>query len=105
MNSKSYQLHYFYRKKKNLSLEGNNITPQPTVDASAPLSELSYVLTVDQDLYKRVLSEAVDSQTMCGFYYCCHDYESKNVNINVAIGILLVVFSLLFWGTCVWPTE
>ena len=68
------------------------------------LPELNYVLTVDQDLYKRVLSEMLDSRTPCGLYFFCHDDGHKNVHINVAIGILFVVFSLIFWGTCVWPT-
>jgi len=68
--------------------------------------ELRYVLTVDQDLYKRVLSEIADSKTPCGFYYCCHhDHESDRVHICVAIWILLILFTLLFWGTCEWPTD
>lgn len=74
-------------------------------EAASSLKELRYVLTIDQDLYKRVLTEVVDSQTPCGLYYCCHDYESKTVNINVAVGILFVVFSFIFWGTCEWPTD
>jgi hypothetical protein len=71
---------------------------------TSSLPELNYVLTVDEDLYRRVLSEIVDSRTPCGLYFCCHDYDSKSVNIKVAIGILVIVFSLLLWGTITWPT-
>ncbi len=73
--------------------------------SQANLPELQYVLTIDQDLYRRVLSEMADSKAPCGLYYCCHAFDSKNVNIKVAIGILMFVFSLLLWGTLVWPTS
>jgi len=70
------------------------------------LPELRYMMTVDQDLYKRVLKEIPDSRMPCGFYYCCHDSVdgTKSVKISVAIMILFVVFTLLFVGTCIWPT-
>jgi hypothetical protein len=69
--------------------------------------DLRYILTVDQDLYKRILSEMADSKMPCGLYFCCHDAVdgSKSVDISVAVFILIVVFVLLFVGTCVWPTA
>mmetsp|Transcript_897 Transcript_897/g.1549 ORF Transcript_897/g.1549 Transcript_897/m.1549 type:complete len:634 (+) Transcript_897:95-1996(+) len=70
-------------------------------------SDLRYILTVDQNLYKRILSEMADSRTPCGLYFCCHDAVdgSKSVDISVAVFILIVVFVLLFIGTCMWPTA
>ncbi len=69
--------------------------------------EPNYLLTVDQDLYKRVLTDLSDSQMSCGLYYCCHDSVdgSKHVNIGVAISILAVVFTCLFVGVYKWPLE
>ena len=89
----------------------NKTTPSASANTttddipSSIMNELQYVMTIDQDLYKRVLSEIADSRSPCGIYYCCHDYESKSVNINVALGILAFVFSLILWGTLVWPTD
>ncbi len=69
--------------------------------------EPNYLLTVDQDLYKRVLTDLSDSQMPCGLYYCCHDSVdgSKHVNIGVAIAILAVVFTCLFVGVYQWPLD
>lgn len=71
------------------------------------LPELRYMLTVDQNLYKRVLSEITDSRMPCGLYYCCNDSVdgTKHVQIRVAILILIVFFIFLFVGTCIWPTD
>jgi len=67
--------------------------------------ELNYVLTVDQDLYKRVLKEMSDSRRPCGLYYCCHEAsgETKHVDIGVAIGLLSIVLTLMAIATSYWP--
>ena len=67
--------------------------------------ELNYVLTVDQDLYKRVLKEMSDHWRVCGLYYCCHEAlgETKHVDIGVAISLLLVVLTLMAIATSYWP--
>ena len=69
------------------------------------IPDLNYVLTVDQDLYRRVLKEMSDSRSPCGLYYCCHEAsgETKHVHIGVAIGLLSVVLTLMFIATCYWP--
>ena len=67
------------------------------------LTELNYVLTLEPDLYRRVLSEAADNRMPCGLFYCCDDDRSKNVNIRVAIGILSFAFGFILWGICIWP--
>ena len=84
-----------------------NSISRSTSGGPTRLPELRYMMTVDQDLYKRVLKEIPDSRMPCGFYYCCHDSVdgTKSVKISVAIMILFVVFTLLFVGTCIWPTD
>lgn len=71
------------------------------------LEPLNYILTVDQNIYKRLLADISSSRMPCGFYYCCHDTvdHSKNVHIGVAIAILSVVFTFLFVATCIWPLD
>lgn len=79
--------------------DGNHVNKRPP--------DLRYILTVDQNLYKRIFSEMADSRMPCGLYFCCHDAVdgSKSVDISVAVFILIVVFVLLFIGTCTWPTA
>lgn len=70
--------------------------------------DLRYILTVDQDLYKRVLSEISHSRAPCGLYNCCHeagDGSHQHVHISVALIILFLVFTLLLWGTIEFPTN
>ena len=73
-------------------------------------SELSYVLTVDDSLYRRLFQEINDSHRLpLGMYYCCHLVESEashdHVGIGVAISILMVVFVFLVVGMLIWPTD
>lgn len=59
-------------------------------------SEPSYVLTVDDDLYRRLIKEMADSKLMCGLYYCCHQNERQDrVSIGVALFLLGLVFIFL----------
>lgn len=64
----------------------------------------NYVLTVDDDLYRRVVKEMADSRCPCGIYYCCHETDKK-VNIMVAVGILGAIFLFLFITTMIWPVS
>ena len=67
--------------------------------------ELQYVLTVDDDLYRRLFSEINDafvSDAGCGLKGHCCDNESKGdqkVNIRVALAIIGVVMTILFMAT------
>lgn len=90
---------------QNMMHDGGNHDDVKNYNKRPP--DLRYILTVDQDLYKRILSEMADSKMPCGLYFCCHDAVdgSKSVDISVAVFILIVVFVLLFVGTCVWPTA
>jgi len=64
----------------------------------------SYVLTVDDDLYKRVVQEISHSSFPFGLYFCWSE-SSKKVHIHVAIGILSVIFLLVFVSTMIWPYD
>lgn len=73
-------------------------------------NELSYVLTVDDSLYRRLFQEISDSYRLpLGMYYCCHVVESESshdhVGIGVAISILMVVFVFLIVGMLMWPMD
>ncbi|KAL3785943.1 hypothetical protein ACHAWO_001449 [Cyclotella atomus] len=73
-------------------------------------NELSYVLTVDDGLYRRLFEEINDSYRLpMGMYYCCHLVESEgshdHVGIGVAVSILMVVFLFLVVGMLRWPMD
>ncbi|KAL7464257.1 hypothetical protein ACHAXS_004596, partial [Conticribra weissflogii] len=85
-----------------------------TVDSSAEhpwrRSELSYVLTVDEQLYQRVVREMGDSYRLpCGVYYCCHEVEGEgghdHVGIGVAVVLLMVIFTFLVVCMFIWPMD
>ena len=86
-------------------LAGN--TPSKGTMAKCPWKdeELHYVLTVDDDLYRRLVKEMADSRTLCGIYYCCHttEGEENRVSIGVALCVLFVVFTLLLVETIIHP--
>mmetsp|Transcript_28081 Transcript_28081/g.66936 ORF Transcript_28081/g.66936 Transcript_28081/m.66936 type:complete len:482 (+) Transcript_28081:91-1536(+) len=68
--------------------------------------ELSYVLTVDEHLYRRLVQEMVDSYRLpCGMYYCCHVTDGDHVGIGVAVSALSCIFLLLLIGMIIWPTD
>jgi len=68
--------------------------------------ELAYVLTVDEQIYRRMVQEMGDAYRYpCGLYYCFHVTDDGNhVAIGVAVAILLVIFILLVVGMILWPT-
>ena len=67
--------------------------------------ELAYVLTVDKDVYRRVVQESGDLYGIpCGMFYCNHDSESGvHMGIGVAVGVLLGIYFMLV-HMIVWPT-
>jgi hypothetical protein len=67
--------------------------------------DLRYTLVVNDDLYRNLMSELSSHLTepYCGINRWCLDDEK--VDIRVAIGFLIIVFSLMFATTVVWPTQ
>lgn len=66
--------------------------------------DLRYALTVPPDLYRRMISEISDSYTM-RLYHLTNAHNEEHVSIVVAIGILGVVFLVLFVNTIIWPVD
>merc|ERR1712238_75108 len=69
---------------------------------------LSYVLTIEEDLYQRILQEISDSHNSpCGLYHCCNasSEDGSHPHICIAVGILLVLFTGLFVATIIWPLD
>lgn len=86
------------------------VAADPLSDKIWRRNELSYVLTVDDSLYRRLFQEMNDSHRLpLGMYYCCHVVESEashdHVGIGVAISILMVVFVFLVVGMLIWPID
>ena len=74
-------------------------------------NELTYILTVDEQLYQRVVQEMGDSYRLpCGMYYCCHEVEAgggghDHVGIGVAVAILMIIFLFLVICMLIWPMD
>jgi hypothetical protein len=69
---------------------------------------LQYVLTVPDDLYRRVVSEmSYRLMPPCwGFFKCCHYHDdSERADIRLALLILSVILTLIFVFTMEWRTE
>jgi hypothetical protein len=66
---------------------------------------LLYVLTVQEDLYRKILGELSDSVTnpYCGVSKCCS--EKEFVDIRVAVVIVGFMLSVLLLLTFVWPVS
>ena len=97
--------------KKKKGKKYHRVAPAgPLSDQVWRRNELSYVLTVDDSLYRRLFQEMNDSHRLpLGMYYCCHVVESEashdHVGIGVAISILMVVFVFLVVGMLIWPMD
>ena len=79
-------------------------TSKNSTDQKNGWRSVSYVLTVEDDLYRRLVQEMADSlQSPLGLYNCCR--ESGTVDIRIALAILAVFFMFLFITTLVWPTN
>jgi len=76
---------------------------------SSNIHNVNYILTVDDDLYRRVVHEISDSERCpLGLYYCCHQEEyggEEKVSIYVAVAILSVLFLFLLVNTLIWPVS
>lgn len=69
---------------------------------------LKYVLTVPDDLYRRVVSEmSYRLMPPCwGFFKCCHYHDDhEHADIRLALVILTVTFALVFIFTMEWRTT
>lgn len=67
---------------------------------TSKLPDSTYLLTVEHDLYKRVLSEIADSRsTPCGLFFCGHHEDVNRPSILIAGGIVTVVMIALFVAT------
>jgi len=70
------------------------------------LPELKYVITIPDDLYRRMVGEmsAKAFPPYWGFFGCCN-LESGRADIKLAIVIMTFVMSLLFVGSLEWRTT
>eukprot|EP00536_Pseudo-nitzschia_multiseries_P002409 jgi/Psemu1/283703/fgenesh1_pg.32_\ len=70
------------------------------------LPELKYVITVPDDLYRRMVGEmsAKAFPPYWGFFKCCNQ-ESEPADIKLALVIMAVVMLLLFIGSLEWRTT
>jgi hypothetical protein len=66
---------------------------------------LRYVLTVQDDLYRRIVAEMSEGLTKpyWGLSGCCH--ENEKVDIRVAISVMVVIMIILLINTIIWPVE
>jgi hypothetical protein len=66
---------------------------------------LRYVMTVPDDLYRRIVSEMSYAMfpPYWGVFKCCT--ETERADIKVALAIFFVVLLLLFISTMEWPTD
>ena len=66
--------------------------------------EIMYVLTVDDNLYRRVIGEISDAtSSRFGLHQFCTD--EGRVDISVAVMCLLLVLLILLINTIIWPVD
>lgn len=64
------------------------------IGAQQLLPPTNYCLAVQDDVYRRMLAEVADSQSMpCGLFFCGHHEDVRQPSIWIAAMILLVLFS------------
>jgi len=75
------------------------------LDTSSQLYHLRYVLTVDDNLYRTIMSEMSDHlvEPFCGLRSCC--LENEKVDIRIALVLLAATFFVLFITTIKWHFE
>jgi hypothetical protein len=53
-----------------------------------------YAMAIDEDLYRRVLSEIAESRTMpCGLFFCGHHEDVSHPSICIAVAIVALLFA------------
>jgi hypothetical protein len=93
-----------------LTTKGGGQQPLSTVkklmDDDDDDPELYYVLTVPDDLYRRVVSEmSYAAHPPCwGFVKCCR-HESEKADIKLALLLLSIIMLLMMIGSLEWATE
>lgn len=88
-------------------LEDTTATNQDATKKGIPQPPpLRYVMTVPDDLYKRVVAEMSYAllPPCWGFFRCCNDPDGR-ADISLALAILFVILLLMFISTLEWPTE
>jgi len=70
------------------------------------LPELRYVMTVPDDLYRRVVAEMSYAlmPPWWGCFMCCSESEGR-ADIKLALALLSVILLLMFISTMEWPTN
>mmetsp|Transcript_22435 Transcript_22435/g.51394 ORF Transcript_22435/g.51394 Transcript_22435/m.51394 type:complete len:343 (-) Transcript_22435:37-1065(-) len=70
-----------------------------------PSPSLRYVLTVPDDLYRRIVVELDQYRNShaFGFYFCCHETWGRHVDIRVAVAILAILFLAMGISSIIWP--
>jgi hypothetical protein len=66
---------------------------------------LRYVLTVEDDIYRRLVAEMSDRLTTPYCHASRFCLEEEKVDIRVAVAMLMVILLVLFCTTIEWPTE
>lgn len=75
-----------------------------------------YALTVNSDIYCRILEEVSDSHRIpCGLYFCCHGGDGAHtgvshddyVDIRMAWALVIIVFAVMLYlsATVPWPVN
>jgi hypothetical protein len=75
-----------------------------------------YALTVNSDIYSRILSEVSDAQSIpFGLYFCCHGGDGAHtgvshddyVDIRMAWILVIIIFAVLMYlsATVPWPVN
>lgn len=62
--------------------------------------EPHYLLTVNPDVYQRIMKEVIDSDFPCGLYFCCHGGEGAHTGIShddyVSIRFAWTMLAIIF---------
>lgn len=87
-----------------LSVERGNPIQSNNGDNHHNKDEIMYVLTVDENLYRRVIGEISDAtSSRFGLHQFCTD--EGRVDISVAVMCLLLVMLILLINTIIWPVD
>mmetsp|Transcript_13433 Transcript_13433/g.38733 ORF Transcript_13433/g.38733 Transcript_13433/m.38733 type:complete len:462 (-) Transcript_13433:123-1508(-) len=62
------------------------------------LPDTSYLLAVDENVFKKVMGEISDAHTMpCGLFFCGHHEDVAHPSILIAVIIVAILFACLFY--------